>query len=1323
VTPRGRLFRKYVVLTAGLVSGALLTSGAVEIYFSYQENKAALGRVQREKALAAATRIEQFVREIERQLGWATHPLLASGPAALEQRRLDFFRLLRQVPAITELAYLDPAGREQLRVSRLAMDVVSSQADHSQDPRFQVARGGRTYFGPVSFRKESEPYMTVAMPGGAGAPGVTVAEVNLKFIWDVVSQIHVGHAGRAYVVDGHGQLVAHPDISLVLKKTDLSALPQVAAAIRDARAPPAIATDLDGRPVLTASARVPAVGWSVLAEQPLREAFEPVRASGLRTVLVAFLGVAGAFVVALVLARRMVRPIRDLTAGAARIGAGDLGHRLAVRTGDEIEALAAEFNAMAAQLQESYAGLERRVEERTRELREALEQQTATAEILRVISRSPTDIGPVLDAIASSAARLCEALDATILLRDGDFVVPYVHSGPLGAPIGERQRLSRDWVTGRAVLEARTVHVPDLIHSEEFPDGREMALRYGHRATLAVPLLRGGTATGAILVRRREAEPFTDKQIALLETFADQAVIAIEKVRLFQELQARNRELREALEQQTATAEILRVISRSPTDVQPVLDVLAEAAVRFCDSFDAVIFRVEGDALRVVAHHGSIPFGSVGEFRVPLKGTVAGGSIIERRLVQVPDLQADTGEFPEGAAAARQFGYRAVLAVPLVREGAAIGAIILRRTEARPFTDKQVALLQTFADQAVIAIENVRLFQELQARTQELSRSLEEVRALSEVSQAVSSSLDLQQVLDSIMQRAVGLAGADACAVLEFDQARGGTFASIASLHLEAGFLRALETTTIDPRRGAIQRAAETGEPFQIPDVAMAPGFPFARLLLEAGFRAVLAVPMGADSVTRGLVLYRRAPGAFDDRVVSLLKALASQSHVTIENARLFQEVERQRLQLERLSRNVEQLYRLSSALQEPLSLREQLARVLEAAREVVAIDRFYVWAVDRAGDRFVNIAGAGFAEDEARELEGATIPLAEAGAMTRAYREAAPLVFDEQNPLPPELRLPAARGRLRSIRTRAFMVIPMVARGRVVGVLAADNKPSRAPLRRETIDLLQTFASHAAMAIDNARLFQEVEDKSRQLEVANRHKSEFLANMSHELRTPLNAIIGFSEVLLERMFGELNDKQAEYLDDIVASGRHLLSLINDILDLSKIEAGRMELDLASFDLRAALDNALTLVRERAVRHRIALRMAVDQRLGQIVADERKVKQILLNLLSNALKFTPEGGQVTLGAELADGSVEISVTDTGIGIAAEDQEAIFEEFRQVGGDYARKREGTGLGLALARKFVELHGGRIWVKSEVGHGSTFTFTLPLRAPEQPEGGPR
>jgi len=273
-------------------------------------------------------------------------------------------------------------------------------------------------------------------------------------------------------------------------------------------------------------------------------------------------------------------------------------------------------------------------------------------------------------------------------------------------------------------------------------------------------------------------------------------------------------------------------------------------------------------------------------------------------------------------------------------------------------------------------------------------------------------------------------------------------------------------------------------------------------------------------------------------------------------------------------------------------------------------------------------------------------------------------------------------------------------------------NRKAPGEFSPETIDLLNTFATQSALAIQNARLFREIEDKSAQLEVATQHKSEFLANMSHELRTPLNAVIGFSEVLLERMFGDLNPKQDEYLQDILSSGRHLLSLINDILDLSKIEAGRMELELTTFDLPVALDNALTLVRERATRHGIRLDLAVDDRVGAVVGDERKIKQVILNLLSNAVKFTPEGGRVTVRALPAGDAVEVAVSDTGIGIAPEDREAIFEEFRQVGSDYARKREGTGLGLTLARKFVELHGGTIRVESEVGRGSTFTVALPV-----------
>ena len=343
--PRGKLFRKYVVLFVTLVSGVLVASGAIELYFSYQENKAGLVNLQREKAVGAAAKIEQFVKEIERQIGWTTQSPWGARGASVDQRRVDSLRLLRQVPAITEISHLDPSGKEQLRVSRLAMDVVGSQADFSREPKFLEAKAGKIYFSPVYFRKESEPYITISLAGLGEDAGVTVAEVNLKFIWDVVSQIRVGKAGHAYVVDSLGRLIAHPDISLVLKKTDLSALPQVRAAgagpaSSSEREEMALARDLAGRRVLTAYGTIAPLRWSVFVEQPLEEAFEPIRSSVQRTLALIVLGVALSVAASMFLARRMVTPIRALQAGATRIGGGELGHRIDVKTGDELEALA-----------------------------------------------------------------------------------------------------------------------------------------------------------------------------------------------------------------------------------------------------------------------------------------------------------------------------------------------------------------------------------------------------------------------------------------------------------------------------------------------------------------------------------------------------------------------------------------------------------------------------------------------------------------------------------------------------------------------------------------------------------------------------------------------------------------------------------------------------------------------------------------------------------------------------------------------------------------------------------------------------------------------
>jgi signal transduction histidine kinase len=501
--------------------------------------------------------------------------------------------------------------------------------------------------------------------------------------------------------------------------------------------------------------------------------------------------------------------------------------------------------------------------------------------------------------------------------------------------------------------------------------------------------------------------------------------------------------------------------------------------------------------------------------------------IREHGTLHVPDIRAQN-DFPTLGSGSHA---RTFLQVPLYQQGELIGSLNARRIDVRPFTPAQIKLLETFADQAVIAIENLRLFKELEERTKELVRSVGELKALGEVGQAVSSTLDLQTVLSTIVGHAVQLSGTSGGVIYEYDEA-AKEFHLRASQRMEDEVVEALRVTPVRAGQGATGQAATTRAPVQVPNILEqreSTATSVRPVLARLGYRSVLAVPLlREDRILGALTVWRKQAGSFSTEVVNLL----------------------------------------------------------------------------------------------------------------------------------------------------------------------------------------QTFATQSALAIQNARLFREIEEKSRQIEAANRHKSEFLANMSHELRTPLNAIIGFSEVLGERLFGELNEKQAEYTDDILTSGRHLLSLINEILDLSKVEAGRMELEVASFDLPLAIDNARTFVRERATKHGITLDVAVDERLGDYVGDERKIKQILLNLLSNAVKFTPEGGRIGIDARQADGVVEISVSDTGIGIAPEDQPKIFEEFRQVGTDYAHKTEGTGLGLTLAKKFVELHGGRIWVESEVGKGSRFTFTLPM-----------
>ncbi len=945
------------------------------------------------------------------------------------------------------------------------------------------------------------------------------------------------------------------------------------------------------------------------------------------------------------------------------------------------------------------------LEARNTDLTVALEQQTATAEILRVISRSHTDVQPVFDMIVRSAVRLCDGLFSALFQSDGEllhFAAQHNYT-PEALEAAHRvfpARPTRALGAGRAILERAVIQIPDM---ELDPEFQHQAI--GARSGLFVPMLREGAPIGVIGVARAKPGSFSDNEIELLKTFADQAIIAVENVRLFKELETRNADLTEALEQQTATSEILRAISSSPTDLQPVLDTVVRSAARFCGAYDVCIFRLGGDHLRLDAHHG--PVAQPDGFLLPVvKGTVGGRTVLERRVIHVADLPAETAEFPEAAANARRLGFRTILSVPLVREDVAIGAIQLRRHESIPFTDKQVSLLQTFSDQAVIAIENVRLFKELEARNRDLSEALEQQTATSEMLKVISrSAFDLQPVFDTMAENAVRLCEAERAFIFRFD---GELLRAAASYNVGPEVREFVYRNPVAPGRHSISaRAALERQTVHISDVQADPDYAYAVRDVDL-IRTMLAVPMlKGDTLVGTITIYRLEVKPFTGKQVSLVETFADQAVIAIENVRLFKELEARTAELTQSVEKLTALGEVSQALSSTLDLDTVLTTIVNRAVHLSGADGGQIFEYDEVAEEFqprasneVEEVVAATQHTRLRKGEGAVGRM----AVTREAIQIPDIALEGAY----ESR--ARRALLRSGR-HALLAVPLLSEEHIVGGLVISRNAAGAfPV--EVVELLKTFATQSALAIQNARLFRELADKSRQLEAASQHKSEFLANMSHELRTPLNAIIGFSEVLMQRMFGELNAKQEEYLRDIYDSGRHLLSLINDILDLSKIEAGRMELELTDFDLPTAIDSALTLVRERATRRGIALQTTLDERVGPVQADERKVRQVVLNLVSNAIKFTPEGGRIEVRAVPVDGSVEVSVTDTGVGIAPEDQEAVFEEFRQVGAS-AAKQEGTGLGLALCRKFVELHGGTIWVTSAVGAGSTFTFRLPVR----------
>ncbi len=934
------------------------------------------------------------------------------------------------------------------------------------------------------------------------------------------------------------------------------------------------------------------------------------------------------------------------------------------------------------------------------ETKEALERQTATGDILASMSGSMTDTKPVFDAIVRNLQRLFGTRFAVVqLLRDGIVEMSAADGEPGFEKLIERypQPLDDTTVGGRAMSHKETVQYSPVIDNPQAPAATQQFARdFGFNSVLFAPMIRAGNAIGAIGIANRDPRTFDDKQVALIKSFAAQAVISIENVRLFNET-------KESLDRQTATAEILKVISSSPTDVQPVLDGIVRSAARLFGPRSAGILMRDGDKILLSAMAGPLASGArLDELRklfpLPFDREFTIVRSIEDGTVTFLD-DARGPQVPEkGLRIAQALGYRSLTSVPLMREGVGIGAIGLAHPEAGyALTDKELELAKTFADQAVIAIENVRLFNETK-------EALARQTATAEILKVVSSSpTDVQPVFEAIAESALHLLRGKTGLVLRFD---GELLHFAASSRREPGSQGDMSSFFPVPAAGEplSGRCVMERTVIHRADLLADPDQRIREIGRARGVRSIVIVPMFLGKKPIGTISVARAePGIFTSAESELLQTFADQAVIAIENVRLFNETK--------------------EALERQTATAEILKVISGSPTEVQPVFDAIVASASRLFDRTANLwmlTPENQLQRRARSSEfldhhNLLRPIDRESMIGKVVLERTAIqITDTHGPD----STPYARANGERFGFRALAAAPLMREGKVIGVITVST-PVQGGLSDKQMALLNTFADQAVIAVQNVRLFEEIQEKNLQLEVAGKHKSEFLANMSHELRTPLNAIIGYSEMLQEEAEDLGTDAFIPDLKKINSAGKHLLELINGVLDLAKIESGKMELYLEDFDLAVMLDDIAAVIKPLIDKNVNAFDKKWDKSLGTMHADLTKTRQALFNLLSNASKFT-DHGTIGLSVERTKASdvdwVTFMVTDTGIGMTEEQMGRLFEEFSQADASVTRKYGGTGLGLALSRRLARMMGGEITVTSIHGHGSTFVMRLPAAVGE-------